>query len=239
MRLYLRRVLLRGIKWVQMSSKSKLQIGVLLTSLGMSLVVGQACGSFSAATGVGSQFESNANSDLVADASGVATGQTVTYRAPNVPASASSANYSWTSSFVNNQGGASAACIELNGNSHATYSIVCSSAGTLNLEFRAVVDGISYGPFSMSQPILDSLASVPTPTPVPGSTPVPAPTPNPAGVSLFSSKCSSCHGSLTGSNIVNKTASGISGALQSVGQMRGINLTATQVQQISDALNGH
>ena len=57
------------------------------------------------------------------------------------------------------------------------------------------------------------------------------------GQALFNAECGSCHGN--GSTIVNNTASGITNAINTLGIMNGINLTAEEIQAISDYLTGN
>ncbi|WP_455220729.1 c-type cytochrome [Kaarinaea lacus] len=57
------------------------------------------------------------------------------------------------------------------------------------------------------------------------------------GQALYTSYCAACHGT-TGSSINNNTASGITTALNGIGAMASISLTAEEIQAISDYLTG-
>jgi mono/diheme cytochrome c family protein len=70
------------------------------------------------------------------------------------------------------------------------------------------------------------------------STPTPAPTPaSTDGAALYTTYCSSCHGSLAASTKTGRTATQIQTAIGSVGSMSSLsNLATTQVQAIASAL---
>jgi hypothetical protein len=209
-----------------MKAKLEVLISAVLTFFFMS-----GCSGFSALdTGTGTQ-SLGASDNLVADVSVPQVGQSVNYSAPKV-ALAKNVTYRWTQSLTDVQGSPLSPCAVLSTSTSAIYQLRCSTAGLLTVNLTAVADGTVEGPFSMTQQIV--VASTPGLPP----TPSPLPVPNPAGVSLFSTNCQSCHGSVSSHDIRNKSVSSISSAIQSVGSMRGISLTAAQIQQISDALNG-
>jgi mono/diheme cytochrome c family protein len=62
------------------------------------------------------------------------------------------------------------------------------------------------------------------------------PPPATDGATLYSNNCASCHGALATSTKLNRTATQITNAIGSVGQMNSINLTATQITAIANAL---
>ncbi len=66
-----------------------------------------------------------------------------------------------------------------------------------------------------------------------GITTTPPPT---DGASLYGTYCQSCHGALATSAKLNRTATQITNAISSVGQMSTINLSSTQIQAIAAAL---
>ena len=57
------------------------------------------------------------------------------------------------------------------------------------------------------------------------------------GTTLYADNCALCHGA-TGSGINDPSVNGITAAMTSIGSMTGINLTATEIQAISDFLTG-
>ncbi len=82
------------------------------------------------------------------------------------------------------------------------------------------------------QAIAYVLATTPAPAPTP--TPTPAPT---DGAALYTTYCSSCHGTLAASAKAGRTATQIQTAIGSVGSMSSLSsLTTTQVQAIATAL---
>ena len=81
---------------------------------------------------------------------------------------------------------------------------------------------------------IQSIASALAPITAPTTAPTPAQT---GGAALYTTYCSSCHGSLAASSKAGRTAAQIQTALGSVGQMSSLSfLTATQVQAIAAAL---
>ena len=76
------------------------------------------------------------------------------------------------------------------------------------------------------QAIADALAPATTPTP----------TPAPDGAALYASDCASCHGALASSSKAGRSAAQIQAAINNVGAMGSINLTAAEIQAIADAL---
>jgi mono/diheme cytochrome c family protein len=56
------------------------------------------------------------------------------------------------------------------------------------------------------------------------------------GATLYTNNCSGCHGQLANSTKLNRTATQIQNAINTVGSMNGINLTTAEIQAIADAL---
>lgn len=72
-----------------------------------------------------------------------------------------------------------------------------------------------------------------------GTSSTPTPTPSTNGATLYSTHCSSCHGSLSSSQVRGSSASSIQSAINSVSQMAGLkSLTSTQISAIASALSG-
>lgn len=62
------------------------------------------------------------------------------------------------------------------------------------------------------------------------------PPPTTDGPTLYGQYCQSCHGPLASSTKLNRTATQITNAISTVGQMNSINLTSTQITAIANAL---
>ena len=118
-------------------------------------------------------------------------------------------------------------CTELAGNSSPTYQIRCTGAGLLTVQVSIVNGTTNWGSATYQAGVGTSI------------TPSPSSTPNPLGVTLYMQNCQSCHFALNANNIGDRTAAGISSAIGSVGQMRGLSsLSQAQILAISSALLG-
>ncbi len=74
-----------------------------------------------------------------------------------------------------------------------------------------------------------------SPTPAPG--PIAPPAAPPTGAELYAAECQGCHGNLQNSDIANRSAAGISGAISTnLGGMGFIVLSNADIQAIADAL---
>ena len=116
-----------------------------------------------------------------------------------------------------------------------------SKAGRSAAQIQAAIDANYGGMGSLNltateiQAIADALAPAPRRPRRP--TPTPAPTPTPDGATLYTDNCASCHGALASSAKAGATAAQIQAAIDAnFGGMGSLNLTATEIQAIADAL---
>lgn len=79
--------------------------------------------------------------------------------------------------------------------------------------------------------------SNPDPGTDPGNDPLPDPGTPPSGAELYASECQGCHGNLQNSDVVDRSAAGITQAIDAnIGNMGFIVLTAAEIQAIADAM---
>ena len=199
-----------------------------------SLLFNQACGGFSSATNSALSEASVAPPFAIVSADGLSgTGQTLTFTYSGLTLPAGTA-IQWSHIFADSTGAPLPACTELNGETSMAYQLNCSQAGILTLALDiSGTDGAADG-------AAEFVYSVGGATTTPVATPPPPTGPNAAGAALFATDCASCHGgSLASNNIGGVQVSAIQSAIQTQPSMASLSsLSATQLQQISDALNG-
>jgi hypothetical protein len=204
------------------------------------LLANQACGGgFVPAINAGAFSSSQSNGSAIRFESAKAlTGTSLKFSLP-VDAFSPAARFGWTHTLVNPATGAFLnPCLEVSGNGLPTYVLICDGDGELEIDAQVTDGPATLEPFQLKIPV----AAISTPN-TPGATPDPNPSPGPmptapTGAQLYEAKCASCHGTLASSSVQQKSVTGINQALAQISAMQGLNLSAGQIQSISDALNG-